>query len=63
MLDAGATKVYTYLSALNCHTLEVKSLKRSERYVGKNIESLANDSCVAAIEDEKVAIIAHENKK
>ena len=41
ILDAGIgeTKIYTYLSALNCRAHDDKSLKRNERYVGKKIES------------------------
>lgn len=60
MLDAGigATKVNTYLSALNSPTHYDKSLKRYERIVGQKIECLAKESCVKALEEEKLTTLS-----
>ena len=65
MLDAGLgeTKLNTYLSGLNVHTFDNKSLKRNERYVGKKIEALAEKSCISALEEEKSLTIEYQSKK
>lgn len=65
ILDAGVgeTKINTYLSALNSHTHDDKSLKRNERCVGKKIEFLAKNFCMAALEEEKSSILAHQCEK
>ena len=55
MIDAGIgeTHLNLLLSALNIPPMSQTSMKRFERIVGKAIESVAQSSCMEAIEMEK----------
>ena len=61
MLDAGIgeTKANSIVSALNSQALNQNSLKRWERHVGKAAEKLADESCLEAIENEKLLTLKH----
>ena len=64
MLDTGIgeTGVNTFMSAMNIPTINKNTLKRSERIVGSMVDQLAEQSCVAAIENEKTLTLENDLK-
>lgn len=65
MLDAGLgpTGINSILSALNIPTVNATTLKHYERKVGEAGIALANESCEAAIQEERKLTIQQRQKE
>ncbi|KAJ8678292.1 hypothetical protein QAD02_014079 [Eretmocerus hayati] len=64
VIDAGIgeTKLNTLLSALKAPTVHNTTFKRIERVVGPVIEEVSQESCVKAIETEKLLTLEYQKQ-